>query len=173
MCTNTQSNSDLAYLNINCMCPAPNDPTFPYLFYKNKDVASHNNNMLLAMPGNEIVIDAIDEDEENHSNVSYHSHMAVLPPRLVLKLNMLVEICAGNYDSQDGLVNGANGIIKSYTKTCKIDTTWIKFHDPKIGQCQSTRLASLYTLDTSNDWTPILRSSKPIANIGKTRNLKI
>ena len=67
MRTNTQTNSDIAYLNINCMHPAPNDPTFPYLFYKNKDVASHNNNMLLAMPGNEIVIIAIDDDEENHA----------------------------------------------------------------------------------------------------------
>ena len=104
------------------MHPTPNDRTFPYLFYKNKDVATHNNNMLLAMPSNEIVINAIDEDEENYSNVPYHSHMVVLPPRLVLKLNMLVEICVGNYDSQDGLVNGADGIIKTYTKTSKLNT---------------------------------------------------
>ena len=69
---------------------------------------------------------------------------------------MLVEICARNYDSQDGLVNGANGILKSYTKTSKLDTIWIKFHDPKIGQRQSNKLASLYTLDISNDWIPIL-----------------
>ena len=81
------------------MHPTPNDRTFPYLFYKNKDVATHNNNMLLAMPSNEIVINAIDEDKEKHSNVSYHSHMDVLPPRLVFNLNMLVEICSGNYDS--------------------------------------------------------------------------
>ena len=67
------------------------------------------------MPKNEIVIDAIDEDEENHRNVPYQSHMAILAPWLVLKLNILVEICAGNYDSQDGIVNGDDRIIKSYT----------------------------------------------------------
>ena len=81
MRTNTQTNSDIAYLYINCMRPAPNDPTFPYLFYKKKDLATHiNDNMLLVMPGNEIVISVIDKDEENHSNMSYHSHIAVLPP---------------------------------------------------------------------------------------------
>jgi hypothetical protein len=32
------------------------------------------------------------------------------------KLEMLVEIYACNYDSQDGLVNGADGILKGYTK---------------------------------------------------------
>ena len=99
--------------------------------------------------------------------------MAVLPPRLVLKLNMLVEICAGNYDSQDGIFNGVDRIIKSYTKTSKLDTIWIKFHDPKIGQRQSNKLSSLYTPNISNDWIPILRSSKPIPKIGKTGNLKI
>ena len=52
MRTNTQTTSDIAYLNINCMHPAPNDLTFPYLFYKDRDVATHNNNMLLAVQGN-------------------------------------------------------------------------------------------------------------------------
>jgi hypothetical protein len=46
---------------------------------------------------------------------------------------MLVEIYACNYDSQDGLVNGADGIIKTYTKTNKVDVIWIKFYDPHIG----------------------------------------
>jgi hypothetical protein len=40
--------------------------------------------------------------------------------KLVLKLDMLVEIYACNYDSQDGLVNGADGILKAYTKTKKL-----------------------------------------------------
>jgi hypothetical protein len=34
---------------------------------------------------------------------------------------MLVEIYACNYDSQDGFVNGADGILKGYTKIEKLD----------------------------------------------------
>jgi len=48
---------------------APKDSTFPYLFYKNKDVTMHNKEMLPLMPGNEILINAIDEVEENHGCV--------------------------------------------------------------------------------------------------------
>jgi hypothetical protein len=121
MRTNSQTRDDLEYINTNCIRPAPNDPTFPYLFYKNKDVAMHNKSMLLLMPGNEILINAIDEEEENHGGVSYHQHTTTFPSQLVIKLNMLVEIYACNYDSQDGLVNGADGIIKAYTKTDKVD----------------------------------------------------
>jgi hypothetical protein len=48
---------------------APNHPTFPYLFYKNKDVALHNRSMQLLMPGKELSINAIDEEEDDHGGV--------------------------------------------------------------------------------------------------------
>lgn len=115
--TNDQTEKDLQYLNRNCLQPAPDDPSFPYLFYRNKDVVAHNNKMLSIVPGNEIVINAIDDEEENHGNTTSHLNTASLPSQILLKLNMLVEIYAGNYDSQDGLVNGADGILKAYTKT--------------------------------------------------------
>jgi hypothetical protein len=76
---------------------------------------------------------------------------------------MLVEIYACNYDSQDGLVNGADGIIKAYTKIDKADVLWIKFYDLHIGHRQATRLASLYSIDISPEWIPILRIEKPIS----------
>ena len=57
--TNNRTKDDLAYLNRNCLRPTPNDPTFPYLFYKNKYVAIHNKKMLSIFPGDEIVINAI------------------------------------------------------------------------------------------------------------------
>ena len=48
--TNNQTEDDLAYLNKNCLRPAPNDLTFPYLFYKNKDVSMHNKKILSIVP---------------------------------------------------------------------------------------------------------------------------
>jgi hypothetical protein len=65
--------------------------------------------MLSLMPGDDIIINSIDLEEDNHGNVPHHEHTTTLPLKLVLKVDMLVEIYACNYDSQDGLVNGAYG----------------------------------------------------------------
>jgi hypothetical protein len=123
------------------------------------------------MPDNELLINAIDEEEENHDNVPYHQHTTTLPSQLVIKLNMLVEIYACNYDSQDGLVNGADGIVKAYTKTYKFDVLWIKFYDPHIGHRQASKLAYLYSKDISREWIPILHRKTNI-NDNKDRPLE-
>jgi ATP-dependent DNA helicase PIF1 len=173
MCTNNQTHDDLTHINLRCFWPAPTDPTFPYLFYRNKDVANHNSHMLSLMPGDDIIINSIDLEEDNHGNVPRHEHSVTLPLQLVLKLEMLVEIYAYNYDSQDGLVNGADGILKGYTKTKKVDVLWIKFHEPHIGKRQASKLSYLYNSNTGSDWTPILRISKPVSTSTKTGQLKI
>ena len=86
------------------------------------------------MPRDDIIINSIDLEEHNHENVPHHEHTDTLPLQIVLKLEMLVEIYACNYDSQDGLVNGADGILKGYMKTLKLDVLWIKFREPHIGK---------------------------------------
>ena len=65
MCTNTRIGSKLAYINRNCKIYAPKDPTFPCIFYRNKNVATHNKNMLLVIPSEEIVTIALDEEDLN------------------------------------------------------------------------------------------------------------
>ena len=50
MRTNNQTYDDLTYINSRFLWSAPIDPTFPYLFYRNKDVAMHNSHMLSFMP---------------------------------------------------------------------------------------------------------------------------
>jgi hypothetical protein len=117
MWKNNQTHDDLTYINLRWLRPAPIGPTFPYMFYKNKDVAMNNRYMLSLMPGDDIIINSIDLEEYNQGNVTHHEHTSTLPLQLVLKLEMLVEIYACNYDSRDGLVNGADGILKGYTKT--------------------------------------------------------
>jgi hypothetical protein len=99
MRTNNQTYDDLTYINLRCLRPAPTDPTFPYMFYRNKDVAKHNSHMLSLMPGDNIIINSIDLEEDNHGNVPRHEHSITLPLHLALKLEMLIEIYACNYDS--------------------------------------------------------------------------
>jgi hypothetical protein len=65
-------------------------------------------------------------------------------------------------------VNGADGILKGYMKTEKVDVLWIKFHEPHIGKRQASKLSYLYNSNTASDWTPILRISKPVSTSTKT-----
>jgi hypothetical protein len=46
---------------------------------------------------------------------------------------MLIELCAGNYATSDGLVNGTNGIFKASTTYCEKIIIWIMFQNSKIG----------------------------------------
>jgi len=76
---NNQTYDDLTYINLRCLRIAPIDPTFPYMFYINKDVAKHNNHMLSLMPDDDIIINSIDLEEDNHGNVPRHEHSVTLP----------------------------------------------------------------------------------------------
>jgi len=71
---------------LKCLQSAPIDPTFPYLFCRNKDVAKHNSHMMSLMPSDDIIINSIDLEEDNHGNVSRHEDSVTLSLQLVLKL---------------------------------------------------------------------------------------
>jgi hypothetical protein len=45
---------------------------------------------------------------------------------------MLVELCASNYITYDGLVNGVDGIFKELTTYCDKTIIWIMFQNFKI-----------------------------------------
>jgi len=49
------------------------------------------------------------------------------------KKDMLVELCAGNYVTSNGLVNGTNGIFNASITYCEKTIIWIMFHNSKIG----------------------------------------
>ena len=108
------------------------DPTFPYLFHTNKDVQQHNSNILsivnqesFAFITKDIKIDPLDKTK-NAFNIR------VFPSTIKLKQNMLVELIVGNYSIEDGLVNGAEGLFRYYTKN-NPGFIWIEFLDTKVG----------------------------------------
>jgi len=45
---------------------------------------------------------------------------------------MLVELCVVNYETSNGLINGANGIFQDYTKVISKYLIWIQFQNSKI-----------------------------------------
>ena len=86
------------------------------------------------MPGETIVLKAIDVYEDNIDGIRLYTHTTTLLIEIQMKQNMLVELYSGNYNTSDGLVNGFDGVFKYYTKEDNFDIVWIKFNDPTIGQ---------------------------------------
>jgi hypothetical protein len=70
---------------------------------------------------------------------------------------MLMELCARNYETSDGFVNGANGIFEGFTKTISKSFIWMHFHNPQIGR--NTQIKNLQIYDEfsrlDKQWTPI------------------
>ena len=92
MSLNEQSTDDIEYINHHCYRPAPVDPFFPYLFYKNKDVQRHNEKMLLEVDEELITLDAIDEIENSQENLQTYDKTSNLPAKILIK-----KLCWLNY----------------------------------------------------------------------------
>jgi hypothetical protein len=74
---------------------------------------------------------------------------------------MLVELCARNYATHDGLVNGANGMFQGSTKVFSSqEVIWILFNNPKCGKLTRIKNAHLYEHEIHLTWTLI----EPISN---------
>jgi hypothetical protein len=55
------------------------------------------------------------------------SKIASLHSTINILKYMLVELCAGNYATFDGIMNGINGIFKASTTYCEKTIIWIMF----------------------------------------------
>jgi hypothetical protein len=76
---------------------------------------------------------------------------------------MLVELCAGNHVTHDGLVNGADGIFKDLTSTLE-SLVWIDFGSPCIGVEIRLKYWHVYQQhpNIQSNWTPITQKTTEI-----------
>lgn len=81
--------------------------------------------MLFIVPGNHIIFDVIDLEDDNYNAMQPYTHAITLPTQIFVKPNFLVEIFARNYNTQDDLVNGLNEIFKACIKQDNFDIVWI------------------------------------------------
>jgi hypothetical protein len=63
---------------------------------------------------------------------------------------MLFELCAKNYATHDGLVNGVSTKVLNSQ-----EVIWISFNNPKCGQLTRIKNAHLYEHEIHPTWTPI------------------
>ncbi len=115
--TATQLQSDVDTINNQFFCTPPNDP---YLFYMNEAKQKHNELVFFWSEGDVFILRAQDKHHDtcpqsfqlqNDANFTTGLHLEVQ-----VKKNMLVELCARNYATHDGLVNGVDGIFQGSTK---------------------------------------------------------
>jgi hypothetical protein len=64
---------------------------------------------------------------QHHINYQNHPNKTIaLDSTIHVKTNMLIELCARNYSTFDGVVNGGNDIFKTSTTHCNKTLIWIK-----------------------------------------------
>ena len=105
--------------------------------------------------------------------IQLYSHTTTLPIELHVKEGVLVEIYSGNYNTQDGIVNGSDDIFKLYSTIDDNDIVWIKFNDAKFGHKQRTKYIAYYNDEIEEDWIPILRITRPILKISTNKKITI
>ncbi len=66
---------------------------------------------------------------------------------------MLVELCASNYATYGGLVNGTNDIFKTSTTYCDKTIIWIMFQNSKIGTLTRKKYSHYYN-NIESKWMP-------------------
>ncbi len=59
-CIATKNGKDIEFINSNCNRQPPNDFTIPYLFYRNKVVQKHNENVFTNILGPTFIFKAMD-----------------------------------------------------------------------------------------------------------------
>ena len=133
--------------------------TAPRLYYTNQDKDEHNECVYRETQGEPFILVCTDTRHKTcnkNIRIPLDTQKTVnLHHTLCLKSNIAIEICAGNHDIPDGLVNGADGIFMGATITPTIQVVWIQFNDKKIGQKTRYESQRFYKETTPKTWTPI------------------
>jgi hypothetical protein len=163
----THNITDIHTMNNLCFKQPPNNFTIPHLYYMNKDTLAHNLKVFDNTEGLTYYLNAVDIKHQslsaNFKIPNDPSKTAGLHTLIKVKRNMLVELCAGNYATHDGLVNGADGLLKTFILINSKTYIFIEFLNPKIGSL--TRLANAHLYKDKNicrTWTPIEPQTKEI-----------
>jgi len=113
---------DVQFINSIYNQQIPNNVIMPYLFYTNKLVQKHNENLFINTLSLTFIFKAMDINHQSCLLVkkpsNYPSKTIGLYSTIHIKKNMLVELCANNYATLDGLVNVVDGIFKTSTTYC-------------------------------------------------------
>ena len=141
-------------------------PTIQQVNIHNKNISSQENNFRIESLCNDILPASISQILQNNISAAISkrkiTHTGGLPEKILLITNQQYDLIT-NIDVEDGLINGAQCIIKYIQTTMKNDNNipyivWVEFETKDIGLNYRQKYSYLYTSQQKNrSLTPIIR----------------
>ncbi|XP_062584589.1 uncharacterized protein LOC134246276, partial [Saccostrea cucullata] len=153
---------------------AENSPNYPHnaphLFTMNAKVDEYNNKLIEQLPGEKVIVKAVDSVLQDHSksvkdrllrslqNQDDVSKTANLMTKLTLAIGMIYDITV-NIDVTDGLTNGSSCTVflveNRLPGVSRPSIVWVKFLDSAVGRIARQKYRHLFHDGVMDDWTPI------------------
>ena len=154
-----------------------------HLFAQNYYVDQHNDTILSQLPGEKYVISC--HDIVVSANIPANRHQSLidrlpkdyaqtgqLKKSLIVVVGMIV-VHTANVDVEDGLTNGATGVVKHIDfrwmeGTNRPSIIWVLFDDPRVGRATREKNRKFYNSSIHADWTPVFETQRTFIHNYKT-----
>ena len=154
-----------------------------HLFAQNYYVDQHNDTILSQLPGEKYVISC--HDSIVSANIPANRHQSLidklpkdygqtgqLKKSLTVVVGMIV-VHTANVDVEDGLTNGATGVVKHIDfrwmeGTNRPSIIWVLFDDPRVGRATREKNRKFYNSSIHADWTPVFETQRTFIHNYKT-----
>ena len=154
-----------------------------HLFAQNYYVDQHNDTILSQLPGEKYVISC--HDIVVSANIPANRHQSLidklpkdyaqtgqLKKSLTVVVGMIV-VHTANVDVEDGLTNGATGVVKHIDfrwmeGTNRPSIIWVLFDDPRVGRATREKNRKFYNSSIHADWTPVFETQRTFIHNYKT-----
>ena len=154
-----------------------------HLFAQNYYVDQHNDTILSQLPGEKYVISC--HDIVVSANIPANRHQSLidklpkdygqtgqLKKSLTVVVGMIV-VHTANVDVEDGLTNGATGVVKHIDfrwmeGTNRPSIIWVLFDDPRVGRATREKNRKFYNSSIQADWTPVFETQRTFIHNYKT-----
>ena len=140
-------------------------PTLEQVRLHNEKITKNNNQFSITSKCTDILPASISQLLETniHAAISKRkiTHTGGLPEEVILIADEQYDLIS-NIDVEDGLINGAQCLIKYIETTTKNETSypyivWTEFENTDIGKNHRKKYSYLYTNNKNRNWTPIIR----------------
>ena len=146
-----------------------------HLFAENSYVDQHNDTILSQLPGEKFTIPC--HDIVVSSNIPAKRQQSLidglpndygktgqLKKSLTVVVGMIV-VHTANVDVEDGLTNGATGVVKHVDfrwmeGTNRPSIVWVLFDDPRVGRATREKNRKFYNSSIHSDWTPVFETQR-------------